>query len=378
MNVRLQAIEDCTVLHDSRFEEARGLSLRLLREQTERELANDRLARDSGELERAPIFRGSMDAAAFLATPMDPPEWLIEGLLTRGGSGGLSGPPGVGKSNLIATWLPELVRADGNIMGIWRSPVPLRVMLIDAELSDAALHQRLRKVFSGRPPADGELHLMTVDGAMRTRGRPVDFMDEEVARELADSILSRAAAARIDVVVFDSLSGLWPGLPENSPPDIIRSVYPLLHRLRYAGCSAIYVHHDAKSGLPFRGSTAITQPLDFALVMKPIDGEMPAFCLEIVKQRHGFSRQRRLDCRLDFSADTLSVSITGTGSTTPSDILRAIDCAGSKPSVRRLAEHLGIAKSTLDDKLQWLRDHGYLAANNYEITDEGRRYAGLA
>lgn len=199
-----------------------------------------------------------------LATENEPLDVVIgdgaEGaILTADGKGMVSGPTGIGKTNLLLR-LDRSVCEGSSFLGL-PVPQPRCVLHLALEGSPPALKKRLRKVWAG--------------STVEARGR---FFLAHMQLNLAniddlghlDELLYKL---RPDVLIIDPLRNAHPW-DENKSDEMARLTAILDGIIGRHSCAIICVHHDRKRS-PFakadvgtdrvRGSTALTGWMSFCL-----------------------------------------------------------------------------------------------------------------
>ncbi|HXW59442.1 MAG TPA: AAA family ATPase [Solirubrobacteraceae bacterium] len=175
--------------------------------------------------------------------PPRPPDWIVEGLLERGGVCILSGDTGASKSLVALSicvavirgvpWLGRAVKAGG-------------VIVCDAEMVERVAVERLRGF--GVRGSDGNRF------AYLSR-QAIDLQDPQAVAALRD--LSRARQAR--VLVLDALMGHAPGVDVNDNSSAValyaEVLRPLAAELQLA---VLLVHHESKAKAGLRDSSQAT------------------------------------------------------------------------------------------------------------------------
>ena len=193
-------------------------------------------------------------------------EYLIEGFLLRQSLMMLSGPRGLGKSQ-VAMHLAQALAGGSAFFG-WRTKTPARVLFFDGDMSLPMLQQRARMFRPERNPdnlvilADADfaphnldsINLAAVDGRRR-------FM--EILEEL------RERGELPEVLIFDSISSLTWGLNEDDNTEV-RAFMRWLKELRAQGFTVVYVHYAGKDKTA-RGASAWSEYAELVVELKPVD-----------------------------------------------------------------------------------------------------------
>src|SRR5882672_9096769 len=149
-----------------------------------------------------------------------------------------SSPYGVGKTQ-VAMGIGYAV-ATGSAFLRWQAGAPRRVLLIDGELPQADLRQRLVQVAASadQRTARGAFTIISADRADRGIGNlGLAAVQAEVERWLDG----------VDLLILDNLSSLTVGVRENDS-DAWGEIQDWLLRLRRRGISVLIVHHAGKRG----------------------------------------------------------------------------------------------------------------------------------
>src|SRR5262245_15009991 len=188
--------------------------------------------------------------------------WLVEGYLARGKMTLLTALWKVGKT----TWLAHMLkgfRGGGTFCGRHQSPA--RVLYVTEEDDDLWVDRR------------GELGLGDCPIHVLTRpfgfGRPNAARWSEFLYYLAEF---QAGETPADVVVLDTLSGLWPVSDENDAARVGEALAPLrMMTAQEPYPSLLLNHHNRKSDGPeftaTRGSGALPAFVDVILEMRRFD-----------------------------------------------------------------------------------------------------------
>lgn len=206
---------------------------------------------------------------------MEPPEYLLDEILTEGSLAALFGPPGSGKSFLVLDWA-MCIETGIKWVGS-RQAKQGHVVYVLAE-GAATLGSRIT-AWKDYLNAKGEVGVNFV-------AEPVLLMDPgAVALFLRD--LKAAVPETPSLVIFDTLARCMAGGDENSARDmglLIQGADRIRHEL---GCAVLLVHHTNKSGESERGSTALRGAVDTLLKLKKNDEG--TITLECEKQKDAAS-----------------------------------------------------------------------------------------
>lgn len=181
---------------------------------------------------------------AQLAEEVQPPEWLVEGLLVRGQTAVIGAPLKTMKTSLAADLAVSLATGTP-FLGTFKVYRPIRVALLSGESGEWSTWDTIRRVFASRANRRGQpVNPARVDGLL------VDFRLPQLGVEEDLGALARGLREhRVDVLILDPLY-----LALLSGTDLQASnlfdVGPLLARVTRAcldaGVTLILVHHTRK------------------------------------------------------------------------------------------------------------------------------------
>jgi hypothetical protein len=213
------------------------------------------------------------EPAINLHTKTYPPTlWLVEGLLTEGGTGLIAGEP---KS--IKTWIAceiALGVATGTpVCGKFPTGKPRRVAYFFAEDFDRSVRNRSRAIIAGR---DLSIEEGTAMLHVQPRGRFLDLLrDEDLALVIASLRRIERDSGKVELLILEPLRDLHSGQEDKSD-----DMSEVMRRLRaietVAGCTVLGCHHSAKStgdtskrraGQKMRGSGAIHGSVDSGIYL---------------------------------------------------------------------------------------------------------------
>jgi hypothetical protein len=165
--------------------------------------------------------------------------WLWEGLLAKGRITLLSAQAKAGKTTLLALLIREMA-SGGHLLGC--EVQPGRVLVISEEAPDEWILRREQHEI-GR-------HAYAV--CLPFLGKPTIAQWQQLLSETLIVI----GGERLDLIVFDTLSHLWPVLNENDNGEQQRAIMPA-RALTEAGACVLLVHHAGAAGERVRGATEL-------------------------------------------------------------------------------------------------------------------------
>jgi hypothetical protein len=198
---------------------------------------------------------------------LPPPEWLIEGVLPKGGLCLLFGATNVGKTFLALNWALERALAGDLVVyiaGEGKPGIPSRVRawLTERGLQDSSLE-----------------NFLVHDG-------PVDMLSEKAVKAFIEGLGDRIPA----LIVLDTLARCFGGWDENLAKDMGRFILNCdKMREAFSGSTVLVLHHtgkDERKGA--RGSSALNAAADCVIELKE-DGASLTLQCEKMKDAERFT-----------------------------------------------------------------------------------------
>jgi hypothetical protein len=145
----------------------------------------------------------------------------------------------------------------GGVFGPWKSQNPARSCFVDGELPPADIIDRTKLLGLSNP----DLFIYS-DAYATTIGFPrACLCDPDWRNEIKAFLVDK----KFEIVVFDNIASLAPGLDENSRKDW-DPINQFLLDLRFAGITSILLHHTGKNGMQ-RGTSAREDNLDVSILL---------------------------------------------------------------------------------------------------------------
>jgi len=240
--------------------------------------------------------------------PLEPPSYLVDGLLVRGSLAMLAAY-GASLKTWLALDLHLAVAAGEKWLGRFRVEAG-RGVFVDFEAGDYEVRRRVHRLARGRE------YRVPLEGFAFVTMPACSLVDDVFF--VALEFLARGHA----LICIDSLSAGSPGLDENDAR-FARSLYRLKAIASKTGCVILVLHHSKKGGSDdpresLRGSSAIFNAVDVVLVMSKTKGG--AFRVEQVKSRGGRS------------AEPWTVSVEDVGSEACVVVGRGVEVEGAAES----------------------------------------------
>ena len=350
-----------------------GSSVRYVTPEEDREILR-RLENMGLTAPGAEVPNVSHSLSEIIATEYPPEEWLVEGILRRGGAAIVYGPAGVGK-----TWFTHslvLLAAEGRGCSVvdQESGIEvlkagkregLKVLLLDGEMTVPQIKDRvlilaealeLRKREDGSYPAFDNIEIL----AKADQDHRAEFVD------LADSqwlprIIEHCRKHEIELVVLDNLSTLSPSLEDENKATAWAPLNNLIIALKRENIATLIVHHAGKQG-GYRGSSAIMTTLETAVELQRVEATEGAsdarFKVAIEKSRaHGTPAIKGRVLRLKEGLWCVEVDEFGEGERV-AGMVRSMRYA----TQTELGNALGMSQATVSRILRKAEAQGYLKA----------------
>jgi hypothetical protein len=216
---------------------------------------------------------------------VSPPKPIITGLLHEREIAGLHGTPEVFKT-IFTLQLAESLITGKPFLGAWEVPKPRSVYFLETEMSEAALGDRLAKMYAYETPPQG-----------------MDFADEKQFRELhrATDLNQKFSLLRewlreskADVLILDTANPFFRGKESPNDETTAGAFFDLLADL--PSKTKLFVRHNRKPGLndsagdataKIRGSGQFSDVPDLLLELRRPDKRTNEAGLSVTKYRHG-------------------------------------------------------------------------------------------
>jgi hypothetical protein len=268
--------------------------------------ALDDVSRVMGEVPKRegtkPLFQA---ADVFMAAQLPGLDWLVRGLITRGGTAVIGAEPKTGKT-WIATEIAIGIATGTPVCRTFEVSHPGKVAYFYAEDGGQQVQNRIRSLLAGRNQSVSSLagHLYVCP-----RGETLDLRKNQ---DLAWLVAAARQIGRLDALVLDPLRDIHTG-DENSSNDMAE----VMRRIRVLGtllqCTVLVVHHALKSnmesskrrpGQKLRGSSAIHGSIDSGLYIGLKDGDGKCrFELDVISEVKGGQSAGRFGLSLVITDD---------------------------------------------------------------------------
>ena len=251
----------------------------ILNDETQKKAAIDLKTKWSGHLDkvvRHPTLFGGITV---------PPRDLIMGKwFKQGDLGFIYGPRGLGKTWLGMFLARRCAEGPGSMgtLAEWNVPAARRVLYIDGEMSMDEIRDRDHALTIG--PAPGIFYLQH-EALFHVTGEVLNLADPTTQ----SAVLDKCKRDRIDILILDNQSCLFPGLSENAA-DAWDHVLPWLLQLRRNRIAVIIIAHAGRNGL-MRGTSrredAAFWMINLSEAKEPMENQTGAsFVARFVKNRN--------------------------------------------------------------------------------------------
>lgn len=236
-----------------------------------------------------------VDSVQLRRTAEEQPADVISGLLREGEQVLLYSATGSYKSWLAtAIWLAaanasEVAKTAGGASK-WKAPQRRKVLLIDGELDQWDLGDRLNKLC----PNYGERGGL----ALMRQAQSIDAAFPDLANsDDQNKLVQYCHDENIELLVLDNLTTLANVSDENAA-SAMKPLLDMLLKLKAAGIATVLVHHSNKGDNGYRGSTALATTFNAIIKLKRDKVERGLFSLVFEKARNSHIENQALNLRL--------------------------------------------------------------------------------
>lgn len=223
------------------------------------------------------------------------PEDILQGLIRQGEQVLIYSSTGSYKSWLgTAIWLAAVngsyvaKTTDGTEK--WKAPKSRKVLLLDGELDQFDLGERLNKLCPNYGDNEGLVlmrQMQQINSAFPNLAQPAD----------QDSLINFCAAEEIELLILDNLTTLADVADENAA-SAMKPLTHLLQKLKAAGIATVLIHHSNKGDNSYRGSTVLATTFNAIIKLKRDTVEQGLFSLTFEKARNSHIENQALKMRL--------------------------------------------------------------------------------
>lgn len=228
------------------------------------------------------------------------PEDILQGLIRQGEQVLIYSSTGSYKSWLgTAIWLavangrPVAKTSDG--VDKWKAPKSRKVLLLDGELDQFDLGERLNRLCPNYGDKEGLVlmrQMQKINTAFPNLAKPED----------QDCLINFCVEQEIELLVLDNLTTLADVADENAA-SAMKPLTHLLQKLKAAGIATVLIHHSNKGDNSYRGSTVLATTFNAIIKLKRDSVERGLFSLIFEKARNSHIENQALKVWLKTLAD---------------------------------------------------------------------------
>jgi hypothetical protein len=223
------------------------------------------------------------------------PEDILQGLIRQGEQVLIYSSTGSYKSWLgTAIWLAAVngshVAKTTDGTDKWKAPKSRKVLLLDGELDQFDLGERLNKLCPNYGDNEGLVlmrQMQQINSAFPNLAKPAD----------QDSLINFCVAHEVELIVLDNLTTLADVEDENAA-SAMKPLTHFLQKLKAAGIATILIHHSNKGDNSYRGSTVLATTFNAIIKLKRDTVERGLFSLIFEKARNSHIENQALKMRL--------------------------------------------------------------------------------
>jgi hypothetical protein len=244
----------------------------------------------------------AFNAHAWAALNIPKPERLLGEVIVPGSRTFLVGTTGVGKTLIAYEFGGGMAGGSGFLH--WTCDRPSRWVIIDGEMPDALIKQRISEVL--------QRHTIPAENLIICAGRKVPFMDDMPPLNTPEGhawVLRLIDILKPDGIIFDNLMSLAPG--NHAEPDTWLQTVPLVMELTKLGLAQIWCDHTGwDTGRQYGTSTKGWSFDTIGILTPPAAEDREPECLTLnltFDPPNGKCRRRTPDNWNDFKQSTLAL-----------------------------------------------------------------------
>lgn len=236
-----------------------------------------------------------LDSDQLRKTAQNQPADILTGLIREGEQVLLYSATGSYKSWLAtAIWLAAAnaseVAKTASGASKWKAPQCRKVLLIDGELDQYDLGDRLNKLCPNYGDASG-LVLMRQAQDINVAFPDLANCDDQI------KLIQYCHDEGVELLILDNLTTLANVADENAS-SAMKPLLDMLLKLKAAGIATVLVHHSNKGDNGYRGSTALATTFNAIIKLKRDKVEHGLFSLVFEKARNNHIENQALNLRL--------------------------------------------------------------------------------
>jgi len=310
-----------------------------------------------------------ISAGAFRKLDIPERVYFINPVLTSKSITLISGARGVGKTFFALGMIDAAARGQG--FGPWECATPARCCYVDGEMPSEDIRERVKLM-----NISDDVLILSNDHATESGTSTVSLALEDSRNDFLLVLKDNG----IQVVAFDNIGCLAPGLDENCKADW-DPVNQWLLELRFAGISPVLLHHTGKNG-DQRGTSAREDNISTSILLSHPKKYMPTdgcrFVCHFSKSRVPHSKLKLIE-DVEFQlmeGEDLEYIWTHTALTDAIDktVLKIIDENDPKPTQREIATLLDTSQSAIYRVIKKMRSKHYIQAEKLKLTQSGHTF----
>jgi hypothetical protein len=273
---------------------------------------------------------------------------------------------GVGKTH-VALGIAYAVATGGKFL-TWEARRPWRVLYVDGEMPGAALKARLAALIGADDRDFDPSYLCVITP---------DVQGNEPMPDLATAEGQAAvevAAAEADLIILDNISTLYRDAGPENEAESWRVAQGWALKMRRAGKSVLFIHHDGKGGQQ-RGTSKREDTLDVVIKLKHPTDYSPEqgarFELHYEKYRNAAGKDDAKPIEATLTTDDSSRVCWTWRFVEESTFGRVVELANDGLRPGEIATELGIHKSQVSRHLKRARREGKVKTPKEEATHAG-------
>ena len=257
----------------------------------------------------SPLKKKWISYSELLATEIDKPKWMIEGIWQEGSHGIIAGEPKTYKS-VLATDMAVSVASGRPFLGKYPVRNQGPVLYIQEENSDWLVQDRIRKISNARGTLEGEVEILS-NKLIRVKmppDLPIQFLNcsgsDMTNPEDTNDLEKAIQEFKPVLVIFDPLYLMLGEKDESSSKDVRPVLVWLLKIKQQYKTSVIVLHHWNKAGKSERGgqrmlgSVLLHGWVESALYTKVVDEQK--HIIEVEREFRSFEKPEKVNITFNF------------------------------------------------------------------------------
>lgn len=203
----------------------------------------------------------AVSSSEFLKQDIKPPAKIIKPIISKGGLTMIYGEAGIGKTFLVDAIALGVTRENYAELSIgpWEFRSQCGVLLVDGEMSEGEIHDRLTQLAGplGAECPDHPLKIISANALGRMHQEQMNLAKKEWRDAITQYLLDNP---QLKILILDNIASLTPGIDENTKNEW-DPINQWLLSLRHMDKAVILVHHANKARAQ-RGTSGRSDNLD--------------------------------------------------------------------------------------------------------------------